>query len=63
MIVTAWTNHVLRFGNTVTSLAECTHLVVKDAIRSSVGDLDKVLYYISVILCRQREEYRAELAA
>jgi hypothetical protein len=62
MIVTAWTNYVLHFGNTATSRAERAHLVIKDAIRSSVGDLDKVLFHISAILRRQQEEYRAELA-
>lgn len=62
MIVTAWTNRVLHFGNTATSRTERSHLVIKDAIRCSGGDLDKVLYHISAILRRQQEEYRAELA-
>ncbi|KAB8070422.1 hypothetical protein BDV29DRAFT_160495 [Aspergillus leporis] len=44
------------------SRADRAHLVIKDAIRSSVGDLDKVLYHISAILRRQKEEYQAELA-
>jgi hypothetical protein len=62
MIVTAWTNHVLHFGNTATSRVERAHLVVKDAVHNSSGDLDKVLNHISAILHRQQEEYRAELA-
>jgi hypothetical protein len=62
MIVTAWTNHVLHFGNTATSRAERAHLVVKDAVHNSAGDLDKVLGHISAILHRQQEQYRAELA-
>jgi transposase-like protein len=35
MIVTAWTNHVLHFGNTATSRAERAHLVVKDAVHKT----------------------------
>jgi hypothetical protein len=53
---------ILHFGNTAMSRADRAHLVIKDAIRSSVGDLDKVLYHISAILRRQKEEYQAELA-
>jgi hypothetical protein len=62
MIVTAWTNHVLHFGNTATSRAERAHLVVKDAIHNSCGDLDTVLNHISIILQRHQDQYRAELA-
>jgi hypothetical protein len=62
MIVTAWTNQVLHFGNTATSRTERAHLVVKDAVYNSAGHLDKVLGHISAILCRQQEQYRAELA-
>ena len=53
MIITAWTNHILHFSNTATSRAERSHLVIKDAIRYSGGDLDRVLYHISAILRRQ----------
>jgi hypothetical protein len=62
MIVTAWTNHILHFGNTATSRAERAHLVIKDALHSSCGDLDTVLDHISTILRRQQEQYRAEHA-
>jgi len=62
MIVTAWTSHVLHFGNTATSRAERAHLVVKDAVHNSSGDLDKVLNQISAVLRRQQEQYRGELA-
>ncbi|KAF7587086.1 hypothetical protein BBP40_007725 [Aspergillus hancockii] len=62
MIITSWTNHILQFSNTATSRVERAPLVIKDATRSSVGDLDKVLYHIGAILRCQQEEYRAELA-
>jgi hypothetical protein len=60
LVVTAWTNHIPHFGNT--AIPRAGHAVIKDAIRSSGGDLDKVLCHISAILYRQLEEYRAELA-
>jgi hypothetical protein len=62
MIVAAWTNHVLHFGNTATSRVERAHLVVKEAIHKSSGGLDKVLGHITAILRHQQEDYRAELA-
>jgi hypothetical protein len=48
MIVMAWTNHVLHFGNPATSRVEWAHLVIIDAIHSSCGDLDTVLDHIRV---------------
>jgi hypothetical protein len=57
---TAWTDHITHFGNT--AIPRAGHAVIKDAIRSSGGDLDKVLCHISAILRRQLEEYRGELA-
>jgi MULE transposase domain len=60
LVVTAWTDHIPHFGNT--AIPRAGHAVIKDAIRSSGGDLDKVLYHISAILRRQLEEYRGELA-
>jgi hypothetical protein len=60
LVVTAWTDHIPHFGNM--AIPRAGHAIIKDAIRNSGGDLDKILCHISAILHRPLEEYRGELA-
>ena len=60
--VKAWTDCVTHFNTIVTSRAEGSHHVLKQALGTSGGDLLQVLEDIKLILTRQTSQYNSRLA-
>ena len=60
--VKAWTNCVTHFNTIVTSRAEGSHHVLKQALGTSGSDLLQVLEDIKLILTHQTSQYNSCLA-
>lgn len=59
--VRAWTDLVMHFNTLITSQAEGSHSIQKQALETSSGDLLQVLSDIKLILTSQLAKHKTEI--